>query len=331
MSAFRNIVARRRPSLITPEMPQEEAAPPVSDDLPAEAPGQKPLVLLDPIDAMRPPAHERPPSRPAPLEEPQHWEPESPLHTMADDGNAEEIVEEEPPSDVPGGPLMTPPESKIWDLEPASEPPVRPEPEAPPEVSLSDLTDRVVAAASADSPAAPAAAPQIPAQETARTAPPAPPQNRRVRTRLLGFHAEDLVPDLFAPGQTTATAEAVKCPIGFLVIIDGPGFGTSFALAAGLSTLGRGEDQTVTLDFGDDSISRNNHASIAYDEEENQVLIGHGGKSNLVRLNGKPLVSTTELSNGDQIRIGKTTLRFVALCGPEFSWSDTRQKAGGDV
>ena len=77
----------------------------------------------------------------------------------------------------------------------------------------------------------------------------------------------------------------------------------------------------MVLDFGDASISRSNHASIAFDEEDDTALIGHGGKSNLVRLNGKPLISNEELHNGDTVRIGETTLLYVGLCGEGFSWT----------
>ena len=110
-------------------------------------------------------------------------------------------------------------------------------------------------------------------------------------------------------------------PYGWMVVLDGPGKGASFPLLAGISQIGRDEDQAVQLDFGDTSISRSNHAAIAFDDEERAFFIGHGGKSNLVRLNGKPLLSTERLKNGDIIRIGETTLRLVALCDETFSWS----------
>ena len=91
----------------------------------------------------------------------------------------------------------------------------------------------------------------------------------------------------------------------------------------GVSQIGRGEDQAVRLDFGDTSISRNNHAAVAYDDEQGKFFLGHGGKSNLVRLNGRPVLSTEEMSNGDEIRIGETTLKFVSLCGENFTWKSS--------
>ena len=41
-----------------------------------------------------------------------------------------------------------------------------------------------------------------------------------------------------------------------------------------------------------------------------------------MRLNGNPVLSTEELSNGDQIRIGETTLKFIGLCDENFTWTD---------
>jgi hypothetical protein len=142
----------------------------------------------------------------------------------------------------------------------------------------------------------------------------------RVKTRLLGFQHEDEAEDPFEQDSATGSVTAGIFPVGWLVIVDGPGNGRAFALAAGVTQIGRGDDQGVRLDFGDLAISRQNHAAIAYDQEQNGFYLGHGGKSNLVRLNSGPVLSTEPLKNGDQIRIGETTLRFVALCGPEFSW-----------
>ena len=112
-------------------------------------------------------------------------------------------------------------------------------------------------------------------------------------------------------------------PVGWIVVIDGPGRGHSYALHTGVSQIGRGEDQTVRLNFGDTAISRSNHAALAYDHKQNKYFLGHGGKANLVRLNGVPLLSTEEISNGALIEIGETQLRFIALCGGAFSWEKT--------
>ncbi len=144
----------------------------------------------------------------------------------------------------------------------------------------------------------------------------------RVKTRLLGFNrgGADNADPIGGALEATASQQQEKFPVGWLVVIEGPGVGHSFSIFTGASMIGRGEDQVIRLDFGDNSISRQNHAAIAYDEEDNKFYIGHGGKSNIIRRNARPVLSTEELQHADLIRIGETTLRFVALCGSDFKW-----------
>lgn len=148
-----------------------------------------------------------------------------------------------------------------------------------------------------------------------------PARKRRTKTRLLGFEKSDgQVVDLFNNPVATSS-RGTRYPVGWVVVVKGPGRGESFTLQSGMAQVGRGDDQTIQLDFGDNAISRSNHAAIAYDPETHQVYLGHGGKTNIVRLNDKPVVSTEVLRNGDLIRLGETTLRFVALCDAEFNWA----------
>lgn len=142
----------------------------------------------------------------------------------------------------------------------------------------------------------------------------------RARTRLLGFGGDaEQVPDPMA--GPAAAAHVQRFPTGWIVVTDGPGKGHFFALFNGVSSLGRDEGQVIALAFGDLTISRENHAAIAYDAEDKQFYIGHGGKSNIIRLNGRPVLSTEPLTHGDVLRIGETVLRFVAFCGADFDWA----------
>ena len=144
----------------------------------------------------------------------------------------------------------------------------------------------------------------------------------RVKTTFLGFERSDgRIEDVFEKARESASSNMVMYPVGWIVIVEGPGRGNSMTLQAGVSQIGRGDDQAIQLDFGDTGISRSNHAAIAYDDEDRKFYLGHGGKSNIVRLNGKPVLSTEELQGGDRIRIGETTMVFVAFCGPEFHWT----------
>jgi hypothetical protein len=160
-------------------------------------------------------------------------------------------------------------------------------------------------------------------------------RSTRTKTRVLGFEPQPAaVVPLFDEGRMNefgdsgSKAGVVQFPTGWLIIKEGPGRGAAFALSQGVSQIGRGSDQTVALDFGDMAISRQNHAAIAYDAGNHQFHIGHGGKSNLVRLNGKPLLSTETVGDGDEIQIGETTLILKVLCTPAFNWSAS--EAGGD-
>jgi hypothetical protein len=158
-----------------------------------------------------------------------------------------------------------------------------------------------------------------------------PVRKTRAKTRLLGFDKSDgRVVDLFS-NPVEPPSKGTRFPVGWIVVVKGPGRGESFTLQAGMSQIGRGEDQSISLDFGDSAISRTNHAAIVYDPESFQFFLGHGGKSNIVRLNDKPVISNELLKNGDLIRLGETTLRFVGLCDASFNWSDDAQGESENV
>ncbi len=147
------------------------------------------------------------------------------------------------------------------------------------------------------------------------------PESGRTRTRMLGFHAQDHETD--AIGAVVAAPNAQQFPAGFLVVIEGPGRGAFFAVSTSVSSIGRGADQDIALDFGDANISREGHASVVFDGEQKRFFLGHGHKANVVRRNGTPVLTTEEMMHGDLIRIGKTSLRFHAFCDDTFSWEGT--------
>lgn len=162
---------------------------------------------------------------------------------------------------------------------------------------------------------------------TTQPEPDATTQDRRsrVKTTFLGFERPDThVQDLIETTEPVAKIETAgeTFPVGWLVVTGGPGRGASITLKEGLMQIGRNDDQAIQLDFGDTGISRSNHAVIAYDPEDRKCYLGHGGKANLVRLNGKPVLSTVPLSGGDLIRISETSIRFVPFCDDSFDWRD---------
>lgn len=162
---------------------------------------------------------------------------------------------------------------------------------------------------------------------------PAPAANRRRRnaTRILGFQAlEDDEADPFEQEPTEVASATTMYPAGWITIIEGEGRGNAFMLAQGLNQVGRGEENSIQLDFGDTAISRQNHFSLVYDEEEKKFYLGHGGKSNIVRLNEKPVISNEPITNGDRIKVGNTIMIVTTLCGEAFDWNDEEEDGGND-
>lgn len=144
---------------------------------------------------------------------------------------------------------------------------------------------------------------------------------RNNRTRVIGFvDSGPEEPDPFSDSPIAPPLERVRFPVGWLIVTDGPGRGYCFALISGMSQIGRGDDQAVRLDFGDNAISRNNHAAVVYDPAEKTFLLGHGGKANIVRLNGKPVIANETLKDGDEIHIGETKLELITLGKRTFDW-----------
>lgn len=256
------------------------------------------------------------------------------------DAGAQDTGAAEPEaSDLPGGPGLADglddlPTGEAGRVPEAADIPDRPHPPAPeaaepaqqpPADAPIDVTGIVRAASAAAAPT-PGTAPGAAAEDGA--APVAGRASRRagrVKTRFLGFEHSHSTSDpfsaAFAATPHVADAEP-RFPVGWMVVVKGPGRGASFTLVSGVSQIGRGEDQAVRLDFGDTSISRQGHAVVAYDPEQRKHFIGHGGKVNIVRLNDMPVLSTEQLKHGDRIRVGETTLAFIALCGEGFDWQE---------
>ena len=127
------------------------------------------------------------------------------------------------------------------------------------------------------------------------------------------------------PARTTflRAADMQSDPVvGWLVVVKGPGRGGFRPIYPGMNAIGRDPSQRISLSYGDDTISRHDHAFITYDDEQRRFYLQHGGKANLIRVGDQPVLVPTELKAGNLIRIGKTALRFVPLCSDEFSWSD---------
>ena len=125
------------------------------------------------------------------------------------------------------------------------------------------------------------------------------------------------------PDTTSGADDSMDDPIaGWLVVVDGPGKGQVCRLGYGVNTLGRGGSSRVRIDFGDDEISREAHATLTYDPKGRKFYLQHGGGLNLTYVDDEPVLSPTPLEGLQHIVLGQTTFRFIALCGPNFDWQD---------
>jgi hypothetical protein len=108
--------------------------------------------------------------------------------------------------------------------------------------------------------------------------------------------------------------------VGWLAIVEGPGRGASLNVGYGNNRIGRAPTENISLDFGDEEISRENHATITFDGRHRRFYILPGQGRNLVYVNDQPVMSPLELGGGEEIMLGQTKLRFVPFCGKSFDW-----------
>jgi len=113
--------------------------------------------------------------------------------------------------------------------------------------------------------------------------------------------------------------------VGWLAIISGPGVGSFVRLGYGMNSIGRSDDQRCRLNFGDEKISRQNHANLTYDPRGRKFYLQHGGGQNLTYIENQPVLQAVELKGGENITLGNTTLRFAPLCGVGFEYCDVQQ------
>ena len=111
-------------------------------------------------------------------------------------------------------------------------------------------------------------------------------------------------------------------PVGWLVVVDGPGKGHFLTLGYGQNTIGRGESNRLRLDLGDKEISRESNAVATYDPKTRKFYLSPGTGQNLSYLDDEPVLSPTEIKSGAKISVGQTILRLVQFCDKDFDWQD---------
>lgn len=142
----------------------------------------------------------------------------------------------------------------------------------------------------------------------------------KLRKATVAFHTSNVPDDECKTVSFSGRQEDAKEPlVGWLVGLNGEVYGEGFPLVTGRNYIGRGADMDVVL-RGDPSVSRNKHAIIIYDPKNRQFLVQPGESKELFYLNDKVVLDTLTIINGSVLCIGETKLKFVALCGEDFSW-----------
>jgi len=114
--------------------------------------------------------------------------------------------------------------------------------------------------------------------------------------------------------------ESIAPVVGWLVVIEGEGYGRDLRVVYGMNKIGRDSSNEIVIDFGDETISRENHAILIYDYQNNLFFFQHGGGQNLSYLNNQVVLQPAQLKSGDIIGVGKTKLKFIPLCDDSFKW-----------
>lgn len=107
---------------------------------------------------------------------------------------------------------------------------------------------------------------------------------------------------------------------GWLVVAEGCGKGTSHIIGYGVNRIGRSRENQIPLNYGDKGISRENHCAVTYEPRARMFFLQQGTGAGLAYVNDQPVLQPMQLSQGDVITLGETSLVFVPFCGESFSW-----------
>jgi len=116
--------------------------------------------------------------------------------------------------------------------------------------------------------------------------------------------------------------EAATDPIvGWFVCVDGPDRGRDFRIKAEKNFIGRSTTMDICIS-GDQRISRENHAVVAFDPRNVEFRLYSGDARGLVYLNGSMVDIPVVLHAYDAIELGASRLLFIPFCSERFQWSD---------
>lgn len=109
--------------------------------------------------------------------------------------------------------------------------------------------------------------------------------------------------------------------VGWLVCIEGPEKGKDYQIQAKNNTIGRSGKMDICI-REDMTISRENHARLAYDEKHNNFHLIPAENTNNIYLNDEPVYIPTKLEAYDCIEFGDSKMVFIPFCSTRFTWKD---------
>ena len=108
--------------------------------------------------------------------------------------------------------------------------------------------------------------------------------------------------------------------VGWLVCFEGTEKGKDYRLWARINTIGRSEKMDVCIK-GDNTISKENHARLAYDPKHNKFNLIPAASTNNIYLNDDPVYIPMALKAYDVIELGSSKMVFIPLCSEQFDWT----------
>jgi hypothetical protein len=132
------------------------------------------------------------------------------------------------------------------------------------------------------------------------------------------------LPDPPAPPMERTVAAAQismqkRYVVGWLVGLNGPARGESFAVRMGRNVIGR--DRRSDIVVNDDQAS-SHHADLVFRPEEKRFILMDHNSTNGTYVNDAEIEPRRDLSARDIIRIGSQRFVFTPLCEEGFHWDD---------
>lgn len=170
-----------------------------------------------------------------------------------------------------------------------------------------------------------AVAPVPPANEVGRTV---APQSYIERQTPPVIQRQPQPVDPGVVGKTVGVLQQridIEPVVGWLVCIEGADKGHDYRIYGKNNTIGRSDRNDIIIK-GDRTISRDNHAKLAYDAKHNAFHLIPADSTNTIYLNDEPVYIPTKLSARDIIEFGECKFMFVPFCDDSFRWDNDKKK-----